>query len=394
MPSPDAIAATVETVLFKTDAPEIVLVRDTFESAYLCALVEVESDNYFYLAVKISNARLAAFRQGLYDLRTLLTEPENLPLFTGRMKPDAPKPTLLLEATESINQDWLPDPGFLLSDFSYVSSEEVVTEAMRQNAAVVAYHLDPPESRDGLTRINADRLADWLEKMQVLATKATRLALRQLKTSKARLTQFGSAPARLQVYAFSHGSFTVHLASDAKADFVGRTAIAAGLKKIDELMALTQLPPEEALKKLEGNSGHVLAAFESVLDLVATQESPLEYKWAEPAMGRASGYRISPVAAKAMVAVLKTTAALKTEPLSFVGYFTSVNTDSAPFTWRAIDIDGKHRKGYVHEDSPNVLNGITIRDVLHTLACDERLEKGATGKTRETLYLRSAVKLE
>lgn len=394
MPSRDAIVAVLETVLFETEAPDIVLARDQFDSAYLCALAEIESDNYFYVAVKISNARLGAFRQGAFDLRTILMEPESLPYFTGRMKSDAPKPTLLLKATETVNPEWLPNPGFLLSDFSSVSSELVVAEAMQHNSAVVAYHLDPPESRDGVTRINADRLAEWLERMQSLANHATNLALKQLKVGKSRLSHFGSAPARLQVFAFSPGSFTVHLASDSKADLVGRTAVAAGFRKIDELMALTQLAPGEALKKLEGNSGHVITAFESLLDLVATQESPMEYRWAEPAMGKASGHQITPVEARAMVAVLKTTASLKIETVSFTGQFTSVNTDNLPYTWRAFDLDGKKRRGgRVHEEMPDLLNGITIRDVPYLFVCDERLEKQVSGKVKPTLYLRQADKL-
>lgn len=399
MPSRESVAAVLETVLFKTDAPEIVLARDAFDSAYLCALAEVESDNYFYLGVKISNARLGAFRQGLLDLRTILTEPEILPHFTGRMKLGVPKPTLILDETASIDPDWLPESGFLLSDFSPVSSEDVVAESMRENATVIAYHLDPPESRDGEARINADRLAEWLERMQVLANHATRLALKELNIAKSRLSHFGSAPARLQVYAsarpaFAPGSFTVHLSSDSKADLVGRTAVAAGLRKIDELMALTKLPPDQVLKKLEGNSGHVITAFESLLELVATQESPMEYRWAEPAMGQASGHQISPVAAKAMVAVLKTTSALKIETTSFSAQFTSVNTDRLPFTWGAFDLETKKRRlGRVYEETPDVLNGITIRDVPYVLVCDERLEKQVTGKIKPTLYLRHVDKL-
>ena len=159
-------------------------------------------------------------------------------------------------------------------------------------------------------------------------------------------------------------------------------------------MALTQLPPAEALKKLEGNSGHVITAFESLLDLVATQESPMEYRWAEPAMGQAGGHQITPVEARAMVAVLQTTASLKVETVSFTGQFTSVNTDLAPFTWRAFDLDHKRRRGgRVHDEVPEILNGITIRDVPYVFVCDERLEKQVSGKVKPTLYLRHVDKL-
>jgi hypothetical protein len=199
----------------------------------------------------------------------------------------------------------------------------------------------------------------------------------------------------LQVFGFSPGSFTVHLASEESGDLLGLTPVGAGLKKIDELMALIQESPDNAYKKLEGNTGHVLAAFEALLELVADQESPMEYRWAEPAMGQGSGFRVTPVGARSMVAVLKTTSALKVEPVTFTGQFTSVNTDKVPFTWRAVDLDGdnpRRRHGRVHDASPDALSGVTIRDIRYTFACEERLEKQASGKIKPTLYLKYASK--
>ena len=85
MPTRDAIVAVLETVLFETEAADIVLAGDKFDAAYLCALAEMESDNSFYVAVTIQNGRLVALRQGAVDRRTILMEPESLPYFTVRM---------------------------------------------------------------------------------------------------------------------------------------------------------------------------------------------------------------------------------------------------------------------------------------------------------------------
>lgn len=387
MLSRNRLSVSIDTVLFETDTPELLLARDPFDSAYLCSLAAEEPGNHLFLAIQISSDRLASLRSGEVDLLTVLLEPEILPYFTGRFILDAGSPTLNLEAVDTVQPDWLPNAGFFMSSAGVASTEKVVTEAMRRNTAIVSCTLHPPEAQGTTAKINAERLSEWLHSVQSLVRYATRLALKG--TSRTRLAQFGSDPFVLQVYGFSPGSFTVHFSSQEGADLVGLTPVGAGMKKIDELMSLLDTSPDKTFEALAGNSGHVVAAFESLLKFVAEQESPMEYRWAEPSMGLGRGHSVTPVAAKAMVAVLETTKSLKTETVEFEGQFTSVNTDNAPLSWRAIDLEtGRKRHGRVHEDFPEALNGVTIRDTRYKLICEERLERYATGRTRPTLYLK------
>src|SRR5262249_18359114 len=158
------------------------------------------------------------------------------------------------------------------------------------------------------------------------------------------------------VVAFSGGSFRVHFEAKGIADLFGGSIIGEAMKRVDDLMRLAQLPPDEMTRGFERHKGAELAAYRDFLRLVEDKDIPVSYQWAEPAQASAPAERISPDAARAIVALLderKTS-----DPFAFSGRFTAVNVDREPFSWSAMTAQGKHEHGLVHEDAGTALSGV------------------------------------
>lgn len=386
-------SATVEfrTVLIESDEPEVALATDQFRSTYLCSLVSVLPEGRRYIAVRVTDRRMQDLREGLLSIRAALLDPEELPRFSGVLPPQTETAEVLqLEAVAEFPEDWLPGPSFLLSNFTEpVADDDVVRDALAANRAVLVFRLDPPEARGTVSQIDADRLADGLREIQSLVRYATKRAIRTRPKGRRKL--FGEDAEVLRVFALSPGSVNVHCESKYPADLFGGSIVGEAMRQVDDLMSLLSLPPDEVLPALEKHRGHVVGAYASLLKFVADQNTPLSYRWSEPGLASTRGRSVSPVAAKAMCAVLERKETLASDYLTFTGHFTSVNTDKAPFSWSARDVDeDKRRRGHVHEQFEHALEGATIRSLLYRFTCETRLERLASGKQTVQLYLQNA----
>ncbi len=378
----------IETILLQSSVPELLLARDVVDTTYLCALTDADDRGFHFIAVQISDSRLAKFRTGAIDLRAIVTDPERPLRFAGWLPPGNEHLIDLVQVDEFI-EDWLPESGFYLNAFEdEVSVEETVNEAIIRHAAVIVAGLNPPEAMGIRPVINADRLAECLNAFQSLVKRATKAVIRTLPDDLR--ANYADDAHVLQVFSFSYGSFNVHLAAKDNPDLFGSTIVGDAMKMIDGLMGLTQKSPDEALAGLkEQPKGLVLAAYEELMQFVAEQESAFTYRWSEPAHPVASGHKVTPVAAKAMIEILDSKEIEKTEPFTFTGRFTSVNTDITPRTWRARDLDDKRQTGELHENSTEILNGVTIRTQQYTFFCEERLLKPISGRAKSKLFLKS-----
>jgi hypothetical protein len=392
MLSKAAVTVGIDTVLLEIDGPQLVLGRDKVGTPYLCSLVKTDDEGDLFLAVQISSDRLSKLRSGLIDLRSVLNQPEMGRHYEGRFeRTPSGHPTINLLALPEVRAEWLPDDGFLLSNFEdEVSDEDVVREAINKNAAVIVCGLNPPEARGTNPKIDADRLAECIRGFQSLVRHATRNVLRTMPA--VRKGQFGDDAHVLQVFGFSPGSFNVHFESKHHADLIGSSVVGTAMKQVDELMGLTGKSPDDALLGFERNRGLILSAYQSLLSFVSEEEAPLQYRWSEPAMTSARGHKVSPEAAKAMCAILDTKKTLTIEPTEFVGRFTSVNTDRKPLSWVARDSDLKVRRGVLHETARDVLTGVTIKTEAYLFDCEERLLKPAAGRQSTQLFLKTVAK--
>ena len=385
MLSRPVITATIDTVLFETDQPEIVLARDAVGTTYLCALTGVDARGHHFVAVAVSGSRLTAFRSGNIDLREALVAPELDEHFSGYVAAESKSLTIRFECVEDVPESWLPEAGFVLNPVQHALPDaEIVRDSIAKRAAVIVCQLNPKESMGTTSKIDADRLAKCVSGFQSLVRHAiTRPDKKTLKKTFA-----PAVSPVIQVFAFSPGSFRVHFESEGSSDLFGTSAVGAAMARIDELMELSSLPPDEVLGRLKKHRGHLVGAYHSMMKFIRDGGSPMSYRWADPGMSSAVGHSVTPTAAASMCAVLAVQTELSSVPVEFNGVFTTIQDTEEPYRWVAFDSDDKRRSGLVDEKSTGVLSGAIIKTQQYRLYCDERLVEKPGGKQALTLFLK------
>jgi hypothetical protein len=382
------LPAVIQTVLFQTDAPELVLAKDLVGRQYLCSLIERNENGDQFLVVPISPVRLAQFRTGGKDLRAVLVESETGEHYEGWFKRIDGRPSIAIEPLRVLPDDWLPDEGFFLNQYyRHVEDSEVVREALARNTAVVVCALDPPEARDS-AKIDADRLLQYVGGFQALVKHVVNEINRKLpKTQRA---QFGLVPGALQVFEFSEASFKIHFQAKHQADLFGSSQVGQALATIDELMQASGVPVEQGLETVRKNKGLVVGAYKKVLRFIASESAPLTYRWADPSMAGASGAVVTPTEAAAMSAAIEHEKDLESEIRVIRGRFERLVKGGS---W-AIMTEERRIVGEVHEDYPNALAGAVFENQLYDLTCEERVAETAIGKQTTKFFLISVQKVQ
>jgi hypothetical protein len=93
------------------------------------------------------------------------------------------------------------------------------------------------------------------------------------------------------------------------------------------------------------------------------------------------------------VAIIEQEKTLLVEEHAFTGRFTSVQTDRHPFSWTARDSDDVRSFGTVHENSAEILSGVTIKKQQYAFSCDKRLVTTPSGDPVHRLFLKSLTPL-
>lgn len=384
------VPVVIQQVLLETDVPDLVLAIDAVGTQYLCCLVARGEEGDQFFAVAISAPRLSRFRAGQVDLRTVLTEPEVGSSYSGFFVRQNNQPIINLEAVAEVPEQWLPERGFLLTILTGTHDEsDVVQRAAATGGAVVVCQLDPPEARDR-HRIDADHLAEGVKGFQQLIKWAHKKRLAELPAAVRQA--FAGDAYVIQATAFAQGSFEVHFESKHRADLIGSSTVGNAMSKVDELMGLAALAPDQQLVVLRQNRGHALGALRKLMKFIATEGAGLTYRWADPAMGIAAGQTVTPAAADAVSTVLEHLTELTTEQVRFLGRFIRVAEDKK--TWRAVEEgSGVPRAGRVHADAPTILQGVRITEQRYEFICEERIQEKASGALVPTLFLRDLISI-
>lgn len=378
--------AIIENVLLQTDDPEVVLARDALGVLVLGLLVSRDKQGDIFLAVPLSSGRLADIRAGKLDLREAFLRPETGEVFSADFSRIDGRPVLRLSELPEIPPAWLPQPEFWLSDFLDIEEDSapLIAVATERGGAVVELSLNPPEAY-AEPKIDADRLGEALKVFQNLVRHAYTRGAGAVSESWRRF--FGGENAfTLEVFAFSHGSFRIHLQSKGRADLSGLSALGLALAKIDELTQYID-SPDHALEVVKQNRGHVVSAYQALLKFVVEQGTPLRYEWADPASREVSRRRISPEHAGVLYELLVARQELSREEVSHVGVFSKVDEDRGTWTLRT---EERELHGELSEGVGNLLAGLTIRTKQYRVKCEERLEEVAgSGRQRVRLLMLS-----
>lgn len=379
------LSAAVESILFETDVPEIVLARDRAGTAYLSLLVDRAVEGDTFLCVPASAKRLAALRLGTIDLRDAFTDGETGSVFSARFVRMDDLPFLSLSPVEAIPEYWLPQPGFLLSnylpeiapDLAALASEAV---ASRSSVGVLEFH--PPESNED-SRIDAHHLAEGLRLFQVLLHHAYGKAMKGAETLARAMLGGEEAPTIQILPNFARGSFRVHFQSKLEVDLSGSTGVGIALAKLDELTEFVD-SPEKALPVLKSNSGHVISAYKSLLYFIATEETPLVYSWSEPGAYAPTRRRIGTDSAKRLYEILSVNQDLSNVEVTFTGTFGKLSEDGK---WM-LHTENKTIRGLMAEGVGDLLAGVVYQSKSYRIVCDEKLEESIGKAPRKTLYLK------
>lgn len=359
----------------------VYIAEDQFTTKYVCTLIEQTEAHDKYLCSPVSNSRLARLLEGSLELRQIYVDPESDEMLVVE-SPNGELQDLTGRSVfrEQILPEWLPQSGFFLH-LEKPPNIEVVREAHSRSRAVIHYRLDPPEARTE-TKISAENLSQATKLIQRLVKHAFRRAVRGLDKENKKDTMTLSENYQLEVFAFSPGSFTLHMQSAASADLLGYVQISKALEIIDKVTSLATTP-DETVNEVSQLGAHFATAYKDVLKFISDTESHLEYEWAVPEKQTTTKRRISSVQAKPLYEALIQRTDIGKEMVRILGKLTKV--DEKLRTWRLVnEEDGQEYSG----SSEIELAGLIIETQRYEFFCEERLEEErGTGKEFTRLFL-------
>lgn len=373
--------AHVETLVFY-DVPQVFLAADAVGTSYLCVLVEQSEKADRYASVAISPGRLSDLRAGRVDLLEVFSRPE----IDLRYQVDVgqqPLSDLRLEPVERFPDAWLPEAGFFLEEHAPAETGSIVSEAAQRNRAVVHLTVSPPEARSDF-KIDAYHLSAALGIFQTVVKFAYRKALNRLPPATRKLLG-NTENYGLEVFAFSHGSFTVHMQSKISANPMGFADIAHALESLDAVTTALE-SPGDPLEIFREYKGHFATSYRRLLGFVVENETPLSYEWVTPEKSAPVRNRISVARASELYGLLTRSKELGSEEISLSGRFIRANTETGE--WVLEGDDGQRYRGTVAEETNVDLEGIVLGNKTYKLVCEERIIGViGMGRERSRLYL-------
>ena len=360
----------VRTLLYY-DGVQLAIASDEVDQLYLSVLTTRAEDRDTFLLVPVSNERISSLVHAETDLHDAFVNPEVHEWFMLSLAEDTEGNLTPLEAPP---ESWLPSPGLHLPDLlEEVTEEEVVFESMKSGKTVLHLRLAPPESKTQI-RIAADKLAQGLAAFQELVKQAYVAAVQELTGAEQTTVD---EPYTMDVFAFSGGSFTVHMQSRQDADMLGHIEIDTALEKLDDLTEHLQ-DTEKAFQRAKGNHSSLIQAYKRLLRFVATSDSPLSYEWTSPERAPA-GRKMTPTQADLLYERFLRQQELASEEILLRGVFFRANVESGK--WAIHDDEGKSHHGEIAGNSTASLSGVVLGTERYELRCVERIHESGDGGT-------------
>jgi len=371
-----------QRTLVDYDVPQLFLASDRAGTNYVCLLVAQTEKYDEYATVAVSPGRLSDFLAGRLDLLTIISAPETEVRYVVHLLGEDMQ-GLHLHIVEAFPPEWLPDAGFYLADSAQIEEvTPVAAEAVTRNRAVLHLALSPPEARI-VPKIDAYHLSTALGLFQSVVKFAYRKALASTSYSLRKAlnsdTNYG-----LEVFAFSPGSFTVHMQSKVPADLLGFVDIERAFDTVDSLTTALE-SPQSALDVMKEHRGHLATSYRKLLQFVAENNVSISYNWATPHRPTPVQHRIPVARAAALYELSSHRRDLGVEAVSLTGSFVKANTRTGE--WAIASDDGQEYRGYAGESSDVRLDGVVLGTTKYILDCEERLTGWGAGTEKSRLYL-------
>ncbi len=370
-----------ETLVYY-DGPELFVARDQLDVSYTCRLVEKADDSEKYICIPVSKGRLNDFTSGGIDLLSLIKTSETSEVLVGTVTGgDLERIPTVSIPEDQVPPAWLPKPGFFAKP-KPITDIQVIQESRERQRAIIHCSLNPPEARQD-PKIGAERLGQAVRLMQRVVTHAFRRALRDADdATREAISQLDNY--QLEVFAFSPGSFTLHMQTKAPADMFGYSHVAKALKIIDVISEHID-DPDTAVEFIAGYGGHFATAYRDLLRFIAENETPLSYEWSMPESTVPSARKITDKQANPVYKALVERIDIGKEERRLVGKVTAANEKTGSWT---LEADGKTHSGRSNLEQLN-LKGVVI-DGRYEFVCEETLEEErGTGRESTVLYLKS-----
>lgn len=369
------------------DGPVLFVGEDLVGTNYLCLLIEKSEDRDKYICVPISPKRLSCIILGDTDLREAYESPEIQNYYYLDILDSAPEDMFLnIIRREDIDKKWYPNSGsYLIKVTEQEKRETIVKDAVVRKTAVIHLSLSPPESISEHV-ISTLILVKGLHLFQNMVRVSFKKAIQGLpKDLKAKLDMPDNY--MTEVYAFSPGSFRVHLKAKSYADIFGRTDIERGLELIDEIIKFAD-DPDKTIEWLKQNRGHLANYYIRLLEFIIENNSPISYSWTTPYLRKV---KTSSMHKRQALPIYEKALAIKElgiEIFEFVGEFTKVDIEKYLWTVKR-DEDETHFSGIIKGESDISLKGVTAGIQKYRFTIEEKIEESeVTGKEK---YLHTLV---
>ncbi len=370
----DKITPTI--VLMYYDFPQVFVGRSAVDQNYCCMVISEGEAGPKYLCTPISNTRAVELSTGRIDLRRVFETPESTAFFHAYCEPSAEDAiNLHLQDMKSCPENQLPKPGLIFEEY-----DEVASKALELNATVSYASLSVPES-EKKTRIRSTTLAQFLTHYQ----NAVKLIAK--RTAKELKRQIGkdSSTHSLDVFGFSHGSFTVQLRSSNDGDLFGdNQVLSATLDRLGDFLHNIDTP-EAAIEYLHSIKGHAASSLIRLLEFLDENKCPLKQQWATPRIGESRISKTTVNGVRNLIEICKQRQDLTEETVVLVGIVLAASINGN--TWKLLnDEDGVQYSGNVSEGSNISMSGIVIQKKRYKFYCIERISLNiGTGREKTQL---------
>jgi hypothetical protein len=362
------------------DGLQVFVAQDQFGTKHICTLVEQSTSIDKYICVPISFDRLQRLIQSEVDLRDIYVMPEDEELFLiqsegGILDHLTASPMSLRDIPET----WLPQPEFYIKT-EPIPDVKVIEEAISRSRAIIHFRLNPPEAISE-SKIYAENLSQATKLIQRLVKYSYRKAIQHFEKELRDILNI-SENYQLEIFAFSPGSFTLHMQSALPTDLVGYAEIEKAFEIIDKITALSN-NPDATVDQVSQLGGHFATAYKDLLKFITESGTNLDYEWASPEKHKSTRRSISTSQAKPLYEALIERSDIEIETIRIIGKLTKV--DEKLKTWRLkSESDGKEYSGISEVD----LAGLVIETEKYELICEERLEEErGSGKEFTRLYI-------
>lgn len=363
-------------VLLFYDYPQVFIGRSAVDQTYCCSVVAETEDGPKFLCTPISTRRREDLIGGRQDLRSIFELPETDLFFSALLgaQRDHWIP-LQQEFFTTVPNDLLPKAGLFFNEF-----DEVASKAQELNATVSYVSLSVPEA-ESHTRIRSLTLAQLILRYQAAVKLLAKRLTKELKL-KQKLEQLGLG---LDVFGFSHGSFTVHFRSSHDGDMFGDNhAISLAFERLGDFLENTN-DLASAVAFLQSVRGHTASSLIRLLELLNEHQCLFKQRWSSPRIGVSHLSTTSIEGIRLLIEACKQRDDLTEEIVILVGPVLSASVESNTWMLQS-DEDNVQHRGVVADDSNMSMRGIVIETQKYRFQCRERIEVNVVSG-KETTHL-------